>query len=463
MVDSGDQVDNGNTYFYDVYKGMVDEALGRPAQAELNGSYHRSGDMVEFAIQVTNRSGVNLSTTNGAQVHAIVYEDADVLETGRVVRSVVSTNITNLEDDQSETFVLQTPDLIVKDCNELHYVTLVDYRPAGTTGPYDMLQAAFVTSQASTPSVTINQASGQPDPTESLPIVFDVNFSRPVTGFSDNDVIITGTAPGEKAVDVIGVGSSYTVSVAGVTGSGTVIASIPAAAAQDEFDNFTAASTSTDNVVSYMSPFPSVVAIERGDLNPSSESEVNFLVTFSEVVYDVDESDFTLSTTGDLSGVSIVSVSGSGSTRVVEVSTGTGSGTLRLDVAEDAVIKDLDENLIWDLPFEDGEIYHIRTESFSDVPLTSGFWQWIERLFAAGITGGCNVNPLKYCPDNQVKRAEMAIFLERGMQGSAFVPPDASGVIFSDVWPTSFAADWIEQLYADGITSGCGGGAYCPN
>ncbi|MFN2304626.1 MAG: S-layer homology domain-containing protein, partial [Anaerolineales bacterium] len=162
-------------------------------------------------------------------------------------------------------------------------------------------------------------------------------------------------------------------------------------------------------------------------------------------------------------GLDILSLSGSGSTRLVTVSTGTGSGTLRLDVPENAVIADLDENLLSDLPFEDGEIYHIRTQNFADVPPTSGFWQWIERLYTAGITGGCGVNPLTYCVDNPVKRSEMAIFLERGMRGSSFVPPDATGVIFSDVWPTSFAADWIEQLYGDGITSGCGQGAYCPN
>lgn len=463
MVDSGDQVDNGNTYFYDVYKGMVDQALDRPAQAEITASYNRGGDKVGFAIQVTNHSGVSLSTSNGAQVHAIVYEDADVLETDRIVRSVVSADITNLENGQTETYVLQTPNLIVNDWNELHYVALVDYRPAGATGPYDMLQAAFATIQSSTPSVTINQAAGQPDPSETLPIVFDVNFSRSVTGFTDSDVLVTGTAPGTKTVEVSGVGASYTVSVSGLTGSGTVIASIPAAAAKDEFNNFTAASTSTDNVVTYASPFPKVVAIERADLSPTSAAEVNFLVTFTEDVYEVDASDFSLATTGDLSGAGINSVSGLGSTRMVAVTTGSGSGTLRLDVAADAIIKDLDENLLWDLPYINGEVYHIRTESFADVDFASGFWQWIERLYSAGITGGCSINPLAYCPDKPVKRSEMAIFLERGMRGSAFVPPDASGVIFSDVWPTSFAADWIEQLYADGITSGCGQGAYCPN
>jgi len=49
---------------------------------------------------------------------------------------------------------------------------------------------------------------------------------------------------------------------------------------------------------------------------------------------------------------------------------------------------------------------------FSDVPCP-GYWatDWIEQLYREGITGGCAVNPLKYCPYNQVTRAQMAVFL----------------------------------------------------
>jgi len=34
--------------------------------------------------------------------------------------------------------------------------------------------------------------------------------------------------------------------------------------------------------------------------------------------------------------------------------------------------------------------------------------------------------------------------------------------IFTDVPATYWAAAWIKQLAAEGITSGCGGGNYCP-
>ncbi|MBI5963340.1 MAG: S-layer homology domain-containing protein [Chloroflexi bacterium] len=99
---------------------------------------------------------------------------------------------------------------------------------------------------------------------------------------------------------------------------------------------------------------------------------------------------------------------------------------------------------------------------FADVPLTYWANSFIERLYHAGITGGCTSSPLNYCPTNSVTRAQMAIFLVRGLHGPAFVPPTATG-LFADVPVGSFGASYIEQLFADGITSGCGGGNYCPN
>jgi hypothetical protein len=59
----------------------------------------------------------------------------------------------------------------------------------------------------------------------------------------------------------------------------------------------------------------------------------------------------------------------------------------------------------------------------------------------------------------------MAVFLMKGEHGSAYVPPPCTGV-FGDVecMPTpAFAVNFIEQLAAEGVTGGCGGGNYCPN
>ena len=101
---------------------------------------------------------------------------------------------------------------------------------------------------------------------------------------------------------------------------------------------------------------------------------------------------------------------------------------------------------------------------FFDVPSDYGVLQFIERLYNAGITGGCSVVPLMYCPDFTVSRAQMAVFLLRGIHGSGYVPPAVGvGTGFADVPANHPVAAWIKQLSVEGITGGCGGGNYCPD
>jgi subtilisin family serine protease len=101
---------------------------------------------------------------------------------------------------------------------------------------------------------------------------------------------------------------------------------------------------------------------------------------------------------------------------------------------------------------------------FSDVALNHWAFDWIDALYDSGITSGCSSEPMMYCPEDTVTRAQMAIFLERGMRGAAYTPPVATGAVFNDVASDHWAAAWVEQLYADGITSGCSSDPlmYCP-
>ena len=92
---------------------------------------------------------------------------------------------------------------------------------------------------------------------------------------------------------------------------------------------------------------------------------------------------------------------------------------------------------------------------FADVSVDSFAAAWIEDLYARGITGGCLTDPLRYCPDANVTRAEMAVFLLKTLLGKDYVPPPATGTIFADVSADAFAAAWIEDLYNRGITAGC--------
>ena len=96
---------------------------------------------------------------------------------------------------------------------------------------------------------------------------------------------------------------------------------------------------------------------------------------------------------------------------------------------------------------------------FADVPCSLSFAPWIEAMAAEGITGGCGGG--NFCPATPVRRDQMAVFLLKGEHGSSYAPPACVGA-FADVPCPSAFADWIEQLAAEQITGGCGGGNYCP-
>ncbi|HJQ13570.1 MAG TPA: Ig-like domain-containing protein [Anaerolineales bacterium] len=102
------------------------------------------------------------------------------------------------------------------------------------------------------PSVTINQASGQVDPTSTSSINFTVIFSEPVTGFATSDVDLSmSTATGTLTGTISGGPTTYNVAVTGMTGDGMVIASIAAGAATDGA-NINSTATSSDNRVLYV-------------------------------------------------------------------------------------------------------------------------------------------------------------------------------------------------------------------
>lgn len=101
------------------------------------------------------------------------------------------------------------------------------------------------------PSVTINQAAGQGDPTLDSPINFTVVFTENVADFTSGDVTITGIA-GTEVVNVTGSGTTYNVAVSGMASGETVRATIAAGVAHDIDGNPNNASTSTDNAVTFV-------------------------------------------------------------------------------------------------------------------------------------------------------------------------------------------------------------------
>ena len=124
--------------------------------------------------------------------------------------------------------------------------------PSDDTLGGDIGQAYIFLEDVIGPTVTINQAAGQSDPTAASPVHFTVVFNESVSDFTSADVMPAGTAGATTAV-VTGSGTTYDVAVSGMTGAGTIIMTVRAGVAHDASANANSDSTSTDNTVTFTS------------------------------------------------------------------------------------------------------------------------------------------------------------------------------------------------------------------
>ncbi len=209
---------------------------------------------------------------------------------------------------------------------------------------------------------------------------------------------------------------------------------------------------------------PNGISINRVGQTPTNSSSVVFNVLFASTVTNLDTNDFKvvhISPNGTLNGTNISNLTGSGVNYQVTINTGSGNGALRLQIPSNATVTGINNNI---LPYTSPQSYFLaRIQTFEDVnPSTHWAWAFIERLYAENITGGCRLSPLAYCPEDQVTRAQMAVFLEKAIKGASFAPPTNVPISFGDT-TDHWARYWIEALKKDGITSGCGDGSnYCP-
>ena len=215
--------------------------------------------------------------------------------------------------------------------------TLVDTSQTHLNAPFDQLPTSAATATSTmvvdtiTPAVTINQAATQADPTNTAPVNFTVVFSEQVADFATGNVSLSGTAPGTLVGTVTnpsGDLETYNVAVSGMTGTGTVVAAIAAGKAHDAAGNPNAASTSTDNSVTYDITAPTVTINEAaGQTDPTSNWTVGYTVVFSKPVIGFGNSGVTVGGTSG-ANTAVVTDSGDHMTYNVVISGMTTSGTI---------------------------------------------------------------------------------------------------------------------------------------
>ena len=205
----------------------------------------------------------------------------------------------------------------------------------------------------SVPTVT-SIVRADPNPSTAETVRFTVTFSEVVYPVRPDDFVLSTTGGISGATitaidpreDQYRAEATYTVTVNTGTGDGTLrldlidddsildnVIGNPLGGAGAGNGSFTTGETYTINKST--PSVPSVTSSLRADANPTDAASVNFTVTFSEAVSGVDLGDFSLTTTGSISGALVANVSGSGNMYTVTVGTGSGNGDLRLDVVDD--------------------------------------------------------------------------------------------------------------------------------
>jgi len=101
----------------------------------------------------------------------------------------------------------------------------------------------------------------------------------------------------------------------------------------------------------------------------------------------------------------------------------------------------------------------ISASRFADVDAGQSWAAHVERLAESGITVGCGTEPVRFCPDDPVTRAETASLLVRAFR---LGPAPSAG--FADTHGNHHAAA-VDALHAAGITKGCSAGVveFCPD
>jgi hypothetical protein len=105
-------------------------------------------------------------------------------------------------------------------------------------------------------------------------------------------------------------------------------------------------------------------------------------------------------------------------------------------------------------------------ESFTDVPKSHVFYSFIEKLLHFGVSTGCT--PLAYCPDDNVFRLQMAVFIARAQAGGdANIPVSGTAqgnpyncVLggtsqFLDIAPENPFCRHVHYIFGTGVTTGC--------
>jgi LPXTG-site transpeptidase (sortase) family protein len=312
--------------------------------------------IVRAGANPTNASSVNFTVTFSETVTNVDAGDFALTTTG-----VSGASITSVSAGPSATYTVTVNTGSGSGTIRLDLTagaTIQDTVGNAFVGPYTGGETYTIDKTAPTVDSIVRADA---NPTNAGSVDFTVTFDETVTNVGTGDFALTTTGVSGASITSVSAGPSdtYTMTVNTGSGSGTIRLDLTAGATiQDTVGNAFVGPYTSGETYTIDKTAPTVDSIVRADANPTNASSVDFTVTFSETVTNVDAGDFTLTTTG-VSGASITSVpAGPSDAYTVTVNTGSGSGTIRLDLTAGATIQDTVGNAFVG-PYTSGEAYTI--------------------------------------------------------------------------------------------------------
>jgi photosystem II stability/assembly factor-like uncharacterized protein len=99
---------------------------------------------------------------------------------------------------------------------------------------------------------------------------------------------------------------------------------------------------------------------------------------------------------------------------------------------------------------------------FTDVASNDSFLPAIDLLKEYAITHACQDVPLKYCPNDNITEAQMAVFVVRSVMGNDNFTYTQTPY-FSDVPASNLYFPWIQKMQDLGIALPCASNQFCPD
>ncbi|MCA8917546.1 MAG: hypothetical protein KDB32_00505 [Planctomycetes bacterium] len=216
------------------------------------------------------------------------------------------------------------------------------------------LAATFTTGEIyaidkTAPTVTsITRTTGFGNPTNVGSVNFTVTFSEVVSGVVMGLFAVDATGvTGASVTGLSGTGTTRTVSVSTGSNDGSLSIDLTTfSVIQDDAGNAMGAAFTAGEAFTIDKTAPTVVSIVRTtSTNPTNATSVDFTVTFTEAVTGVASGAFALDFSG-VTGPTLGTITGSGTTRTVGVNTGSGDGDVSIDLSTVAGIVDAAGNVL---------------------------------------------------------------------------------------------------------------------